>query len=237
MNKLKASLLSMSLMLLAHVAMAATQVLTLNEGERLTASISMDAMNRLAVANDRIVNLFGDEGTFVSQQDEQTGQLFIKPTVLNAQKPLSLTLVTENGLTQDLNLIPDASEPSTILLKSHTLSPPALGAFGHTFKASNTVDRAVQILKQAMVGELPPQEESVKPRVLKAMQCQYQNTFVQEGFKVEHWVLHNTTQALQGLREKDLYQAGDIAITVDKEWFDPGEKGDVYILRLEVSDA
>ena len=237
MNKLKASIVSMSLMLLANnVAMAATQVLTLNAQARLTASISMDAMNRLAVLNDRIVNLFGDEGTFVSQQDEQTGQVFIKPTVLNGQKPLSLTLVTENGLTQDLNLIPDASEPSTLLLKSNTVSP-SVGSFGHTFKASNTVDRATQILKQAILGELPLEKESVKPRVLKEFQCQYQNSFVQEGFKVEHWVLQNTTQALQGLLEKNLYQAGDIAITLDKESFDPGEKGDVYILRLEVSDA
>ena len=239
MNKLKVSLLGLSLITFGNVAMAATQVLTLNERARLTASIAGDAMNRLAVANDRIVNLFGDEGTFMTQNDEQTGQVFIKPTSDNQQKPLSLTLVTENGLTQDLNLIPDALEPSTVILKSG--APLAHPSFQETsiqvFKASNTMDRAVQLLKQAMLGQLPSHKESVKSRPLSGLQMQYQTSFGVEGFRVQHWVIQNTSKQSQELLEKNLYERGDIAMTLDKHWLGPREKGEVYILSAEVPHA
>ena len=56
----------------------ASQVLPLAENKRVEASISPDSMNRIAVANDRITQIFGDEGTFESQNDETTGQVFLK---------------------------------------------------------------------------------------------------------------------------------------------------------------
>ncbi len=239
MNKLKVSLLGLSLITFGFDAMAATQVLTLNERARLTASIAIDAMNRLAVANDRIVNLFGDEGTFMTQNDEQTGQVFIKPTIENQEKPLSLTLVTENGLTQDLNLISDALEASTLILKSGTTSVYSSfqDASPQALKASNTVDRAVQLLKQAMLRQLPSHKESVHARKCTDFQMQYQNSFVVEGFSVQHWVIQNTGRQSQELLEKNLYERGDIALSLDKHWLGPREKGDVYILRVEVPHA
>ncbi len=174
----------------------------------------------------------------MTQNDEQTGQVFIKPTPENQQKTLSLTLVTENGLTQDLNLIPDALEPSTLILKSGApVVHPSLDASTQLFKASNTMDRAVQLLKQAMLGQLPIHKESVHARKCLGFQMQYQNSFVVEGFSVQHWVIQNTTKQTQELLEKNLYERGDIALTLDKHWLGPQEKGDVYILSAEVPHA
>ena len=76
-------------------------------------------MNRIAVANDRITQIFGDEGTFESQNDENTGQVFLKPTAENGPKSLSITLITEQGITQDLTLKPTAKSATTLILKNN----------------------------------------------------------------------------------------------------------------------
>jgi hypothetical protein len=82
-------------------------------------------MNRIAIANDRITRIFGDDGTFESQNDEDTGQVFLKPTAENGTKSLSITLVTEQGITQDLTLKPTATSARTLIFKSAT---PAVAA-------------------------------------------------------------------------------------------------------------
>ena len=94
------------------------QSLTMHPDKRLKAVIACDAMNRLMVANDRITQLFGDNEAYEVQSEENTGQVFLKPTAENGKKPLSVTLITENGLTQDLSLQPVEREATTIILKS-----------------------------------------------------------------------------------------------------------------------
>ena len=93
-----------------------SESLKLAENKRIEASICADSMNRIAVVNDRITQIFGDEGTFESQNDETTGQVFLKPTAENGSKNLSLTLITEQGITQDLTLIPIEKSAKTIIL-------------------------------------------------------------------------------------------------------------------------
>lgn len=95
-----------------------SQTLTCNPDKRLKALISSDSMNRLAVANDRITQIFGDSETYEVQTEESTGQIFLKPTAENGTKPLSVTIITENGLTQDLTLEPAVREAVTLILKN-----------------------------------------------------------------------------------------------------------------------
>ena len=98
-----------------------SEVLKLSSNKRIEASICADSMNRLAVSNDRITQIFGDEGTFESQNDDATGQVFLKPTTENGSKSLSLTLITEQGITQDLTLKPIAKTAKTLILGRDTL--------------------------------------------------------------------------------------------------------------------
>jgi len=103
------------------------QILKMPGNKRIEASICADSMNRIAVTNDRITQIFGDEGTFESQNDEATGQVFLKPTVENGSKNLSLTLITEQGVTQDLTLKPIAKSARTLVLARDTLERVPLG--------------------------------------------------------------------------------------------------------------
>jgi len=178
--------LSLILALLAPCSSKGSQVLILTENKRLEATICPDSMNRIAVANDRITQIFGDDGTFESQNDDNTGQVFLKPTLENGTKNLSLTLITEQGVTQDLTLKPTAKSAMTLIFKNTSPTSgasqekrqeigkgtqgPSSNPFG-----SNSLDAGFQpsfsveptpapqhhllvLLKQAVKGELPFQE-------------------------------------------------------------------------------
>ena len=143
----------------------ANQVLTMVDNKRLEAVINSESMNRIAVANDRITQIFGDEGTFESQNDETTGQIFLKPTVENGIKNLSLTLITEQGVTQDLTLKPTAKSAATIILKNTKGSqilpgvqqpssqPQEMGL--SMDKGMSAQNQILDVLKLAVMGQLP----------------------------------------------------------------------------------
>ncbi len=80
--------------------------------------ISRQGLTRIAVKEDRILNVFGVAGEYVMEADEDQGQVFIRPVGPGAFKPISLTLTTESGHTQDLHLIPKDQAPEALILKA-----------------------------------------------------------------------------------------------------------------------
>lgn len=88
--------------------------------ERLSAHISAHELNRIMVEGDRISQVFGASGLFVVETDEVQGQIFIRPTSEAAQSPFTITVVTEEGLTQDLFLTPRNTPAETILIKGRS---------------------------------------------------------------------------------------------------------------------
>lgn len=95
----------------------ASVVLKTDMAKRLTVNISSDSMNRIAFANDRIAQVFGDEDAYTLQSDETRGQIFLKPTEANGEKPIAITLTTELNGVQDMELIPQKIPTRTIILK------------------------------------------------------------------------------------------------------------------------
>jgi type-F conjugative transfer system secretin TraK len=212
-----------------------TQILWMNEQKRLEADIGMEVMNRLAVANDRIVNVFGDDGAFVAQTDDNTGQVFIKSTPENLQKPLSMTIITENGATQDLTLNLRQTKAATIILKSpyknkHALEEGVLP--GNLPPITSLQEQEIQVLRKAVLGELPkaggkyvaPKRKSHFLKIKHQMRLQAGNLWV------DVFELKNITQEPQVLLEKTFYQTGDRAIALSAQTLAPKEQALLYAL-------
>jgi type-F conjugative transfer system secretin TraK len=217
----------------------ASQVLTLSENQRPQIEISADSMNRIAVTNDRISQVYGDEGTFVSQADENTGQLFIKPSPENGAKPLSITFITENGITQDLILKPTAKSATTTVFKSILKQ----GAFkGMINPIGESLQKALPfqeplllIMKQLIAGQLMERGEEGEDN---------HNRSTLEGYKLEHiksyqvgpysahvFSVQNTTSTAIELLEKSFYCAGDLALSFEKRVLMPGAKTQLFVVR------
>ena len=92
----------------------ATQIKTMEEG-RLSFNVSIHDLNRIEIKGDRIHQVFGNKGTFMVEHDLEKGHLYLKP--MNPSRPISLTIVSEKGVVQDLLLIPVDSPGETLILK------------------------------------------------------------------------------------------------------------------------
>jgi type-F conjugative transfer system secretin TraK len=91
-------------LLLLPYSLSASQNFHLNPGSKIQGVISSKELNRIAVKDDRISQIFGVSGHFVVESDENHGQIFIKSTDSGNKDNLALTIVTEKGITQDLYL-------------------------------------------------------------------------------------------------------------------------------------
>lgn len=93
------------------------QIRTMDEFKALEMSISEKDLTRITVKDDRIQNVFGVAGEYVLETDEDQGQIFIRPQQSRSLRPISLTLTTEGGRTQDLRLIPKEQAAEALILK------------------------------------------------------------------------------------------------------------------------
>ncbi len=214
----------------------ATPLLTMDENHRLEASIGIDSMNRIAVVNDRITQIFGDEGTFESQHDETTGQIFLKPTAENGSKPLSLTLITEQGVTQDLTLKPMAKKPATLILKKPQRSEEKVFEVERqnlTTKQSFLQEDILRLLKAALKGQLSLKEEteSVLRKAPEGFSLSYQKTYQAGSWSVQVFNVENLTETAIDLQEKDFYQRGDVALSCQQITLPKGGKTLLYVVR------
>lgn len=95
----------------------ALQTYKMVDQQKTTVVLSKDSYTRIAVLDDRIQQIFGADGVFDIQSDDERGQIFLKPLTHDSSKAVSITIVTEAGVTQDILLIPKKVEAQSILFQ------------------------------------------------------------------------------------------------------------------------
>jgi hypothetical protein len=98
----------------------------LNNLERIEANISQTSLTRISLPNDRIRSVFGIADEYSLEADEDQGEIFIHPL---HNKPIHLTITTENGFTQDLQLIPTEGATEALILTKEPIAAPVRGEF------------------------------------------------------------------------------------------------------------
>lgn len=250
--------LILSLLLLQAISpskLNASHTLTLKPGERIKAPISSDSMNRLSVSGDRITQVFGDSESYELQADENTGQIFLKPTSQNGNKPLAISLITESGVTQDLTLDPKEGDAKTITLKAPVTIPTSatantslqhgqipstnllnsgIGHGGH-YQTLNFQEQVINAMKQMVVAPetLPVLElESFTRRGPDKLEIGLISSYIIcnfKGFKLE---VKNTSGTSIDILEKDFLRNGDVGISFEKRLLTKGESTICYVVSL-----
>ena len=121
--KNKFTMSKLAILLLTGTAVQAAIVHPLDEMKVLEVPIAQDALTRIKIQDDRILQVFGNAGEYVLETDDYQGQIFIRPIPSSdsiASKAISLTLTTEAGYTQDLRLLPKNQAPEALILQLNT---------------------------------------------------------------------------------------------------------------------
>lgn len=220
------------ILLLAIHALHA-DVVMMNPATRLKGNISVDALSRLAVVNDRITQVFGGQDAYEMVIDETMGQVFIKPTVANGTQPISLSFITESKCTQDLLLIPSAMEGATLLFRNPSSRRPVVPApHGEVHKGSHEPAPLWDVMKLWVLEEEscsdatnPPLHRSHPGCVTELMTWKRL-----DGHTVSRWSIRNDTSTPLEIVEKDFYRSGDQALALDQTTLGVGEETILYVV-------
>ncbi len=224
-------------------ALFASTLLTVDPEKRLKAKISKDSMNRLAFKNDRIINVFGDSESYDIQTEETSGQVFIKPHTENGEKPLSITVVTESNVIQDLILEPSQKEASTVVLINKSqpkhefvqdFNPPKFGfdSVQHEscFKTNVLKTMRHLVLRQGVEAavqkceEKRPSPDDITVKCLEALSI--------NGMRGILYEVKNKGEVTLDLKAEQFYIAGDLALTLKAEKLAKNQTTYLYVVRL-----
>ncbi len=218
------------------------QVHTLSEGGRIQANICPAEMNRISIQGDRIAQVFGAEGKFTHQVDEETGQFFLKP--LSAQEggfphtPVSLTLITESGLTQDMTLFPKEKAAATILLKAasqSTKTNASLSSFEGLDRALPYQEVLIQAFRSLASEEGSNEMEGLETPSQRTNSAGITAYFVKQikgpQYVGQVFEITNFSSEMITVQEKQFFQTNDRALALTKTTLMPQEKSILYVIR------
>lgn len=121
-------------------------------GDVIKDTISSKEVNRIAFEGDRIKSLFKSDGDFTYDNDEQTGEIFIRPERDGSRKPLSFFVTTEQGGTYQLLLTPADVPSASVVLRPVNLNM----AEARAWEGEAPYQQTLAALLKAIVTGQPP---------------------------------------------------------------------------------
>lgn len=243
------------LIFLGYADVFGTTSLSIDPTQRIKSKISKDTMNRITVTNDRITQVFGDNEAYEIQTEEGTGQVFIKPTPDNGVKPLSITIITENNITQDLLLEPIQKEASTLILKNQTpinmsgssgvqagtmmnsglmnkaLTSSTLTTSGYDFRTTSFQEQLVEAMKILVMGHGIAEEIESRPqRVMRNFLITFNKAYRLGDMKGVVFDVENPNDSTIEIKEEDFYQEGDLALSFESVVLKPHAVTKLYVV-------
>lgn len=217
---------------LAGLTLSATAVsaVVLEESKVLSIPISQEGLTRISVKGDKIVHLFSspvEAGDHVAHHD--SGHVFISPS--GFERPISLSLVTGDGHTQDLTLTPKSGlTPKPLILEK------AVPKKSSQAKTSNLQAQAGEVLKVFVAGGIAPGFNEIpafegEKRPLLEMTFGEIRRFENSQIRVSLFEGRNRTEGSQEVQALALTRGQDLALYVLNGAVAPEGKGRVFVVQ------
>lgn len=110
------SVLGVTLLMVFTCFVASAQDYIIPSQGSVNASISDTGVNHIAVSNDRIIEVIGNEDEYIIESDANLGQIYLTP-ILKSPQNISLRLITEREKIIDVKFKIKKIEPQTLNLK------------------------------------------------------------------------------------------------------------------------
>lgn len=208
----------------------------LNDLKVIEVPISQSGLTRITVKGDRIANVFGISGEYVMEPDEAQGQVFIRP-LESALNPISITLTTEGGHTQDLRLVPKNQAPEALILKAEDESKNAgevkKNGSRSALNDNITRDEIEELLYACLENHIPQGYKEIsleipKPHEMHHLKREIQNTKLR-GLTFEVKNLASIPWILAESGFVDSLDMDVVAILMPKKLLTPGERMHVHV--------
>ena len=205
----------------------AAQRLKLKQLEQIHGEVGIGELNRIAVTNDRIAELFAPSSLQLTF-DEEAGQAFVQPTVIG---PISISIKTESGIYQDMLLTSKAIPAQTIVIEGKG-APQEIVIYE---QERSYVDLLTSMLKAMASGKDGHWNVKKRNKVIERWKDLSMNEIkAYEGrrFHGEVYELKNRSKRALHLSEKNFLETSDTAaIGLSSRQLLPGESGFLYRVK------
>lgn len=202
--------------------------------------ISSKQLNRISVKNDRIESVIGIEEAFQFEKNEKTGDGYIRPTEANGKEPISISITTVSGKTQELVLNVDDGEANTITLENTT--PEDFVANDIEVSSENDNSSLVNpassyetsitdSMKKLVIGDLVPIRLATKPsKKVPGFNVKHIGSYTVGKFVGEKFEITNNSNVMVDLKEKHFWSPDDVALSFSDLKICKGKKVILYVL-------
>lgn len=232
--------------LLASLPSHALQTVEPVEGHNAFVKISAKETTRIAIEGAKIRSLLATDGELTIEKDNDRGQVFIRPVVL--QKPINVRVISGSGATYNLVMqAVDIPQEDIIIREPFSArgsAVPAAGTVGLNGRlmdggrksAAGAMTKTVRSLVAAMALEDPP--GNIDHRPANQEFALWENTkFVMTGVYSERELvgekfrLTNTGKSVIRLAEQELYRKGVVAVAIENMQIEAGQSTNIYVVR------
>jgi hypothetical protein len=212
------------------------------EDKVIKAKISYQNLNRISVKGDKIDSILGIDTAFHFEKNDKTGEAFIRPTEDNGYTPISLSLTTMSGKTQDLLLEPVEGEANSIELVSDTASSadaqdlssldfPMTEESG----SGNDYEETVSAVMKKFIN-LPPNQpivevKNVTDRSYQHLKAKFESGYLVDGFLCLKFKISTAQEGTFVLDERMFSRKGDIALSLSSLNLSKKTSSTLHILR------
>lgn len=212
-------------LLLSSVYVHAAQMLFQSSPTEATvATISRNEPNLLTVDGRKIRRIFGAEGVFTVQPEEDTGSAWLKPLT---DKPLLTAYVTDEEGEHYKLLLKVADIPAeTIIIKGRNVSARTRIAISKKNEPRN--DDILNITAALYNGEGDSKSQVVP--LWKGTRFELIRLLELRGVRGEEYVLTNTSDKRIVMDEREFYRAGVQAVVIEEPSLDAGETTHIIVI-------
>lgn len=210
-------------------------------GKLIKAKISYQNLNRISVKGDKIDSVVGIDTAFHFEKNEKTGEVFIRPTEDNGYNPISLSVTTTSGKTQDLLLEVINGEANSIELISENSTQEDFSnqflseEYSEESAISSDYEESISTVMKKFINfhsECKKIELEVADRNHDYVIAKFQEAYRIDGFVcLKFQIVAKQENYSCVLDERMFSRKGDIALSLSTLRLDKNHRAILYVLR------
>lgn len=217
----------------------ALQIVDPVEGHNSFIKISTNETTRLAIEGGKIRTVLATDGEISAEKDDERGQLFIRPLILN--KPINIRVISSSGATYNLIMQAVDIPQEDVVLREPFAAKVERGVSqvshqGQGKKSAGGQAKYIRDLVATMALEDPPVSASVRKTeeefaLWEGTRFVLMSIYSDRGFVGEKYELTNTGKSSIRLVEQELYRKGVLAVAIENMQLNPGQTTNIYVVR------
>ncbi|MBO4405839.1 MAG: type-F conjugative transfer system secretin TraK [Alphaproteobacteria bacterium] len=203
--------------------------------EIIHATISYQNLNRIKVKNDYIISLTGINEAFHLERNQTTGEVLLRPTEKNGYSPISCSVTTLSGKTQDLVLDVIDGEANTIELiaKKEEYQQIDLPSQDEGTSGNDYEETICEVMKKFinLPKDFPEIGVKASDRNYAHLTASLEEAYSIDGYIALKYKVTTKLSRVSRLDERMFSRKGDISLSLSSLEISPNSNVSLYVLR------